>query len=299
MRDIRPATDADHAAITALLMAQFREHAIETGADRVGRVVTGTLGRSRRGRFLVATSEGRVVGLAALSFVWALEHGGKSAWLEELYVEPAERGKGIGTELLRAACRTVAEAGGQAVDLEVDAGHRRAARLYEREGFRPLERARWVLRLDPPAERPAATQDAERTGGCFCGAIRYRLSASPIDVSHCHCNNCRRTTGAPFVTWGTFPAAAFAFTAGTPAELRSTPQARRTFCSTCGTALTFTEDKRPHSVDVTAGSLDRPNALTPDEHIWTSRQLAWVHIDDDLSRHPEENPAEQDYDPSR
>ena len=39
------------------------------------------------------------------------------------------------------------------------------------------------------------------TGGCFCGAIRYEARGTPFDETNCHCSICRRTPGAPFVTW--------------------------------------------------------------------------------------------------
>src|SRR3989442_1661513 len=135
--------------------------------------------------------------------------------------------------------------GAGAVGWGVAAAPPRAARLYARGGFRPLARARWVRSLEPAAEPRAAAPPAEITGGCFCGAVRYRVSATTRDVSHCHCSICRRTTGAPFVTWATFPAATFAFTAGTPAELRATPRAVRQLCPACATALTFRETARP------------------------------------------------------
>jgi ribosomal protein S18 acetylase RimI-like enzyme len=95
-----------------------------------------------------------VVGVAYLSFVWALEHGGRAAWLEELYVVPWLRDQGIGTQLLHAVLEHAALQGCVAVDLEVDAGHTRAARLYAREGFLPLGRARWVKKLPKPTRSP-------------------------------------------------------------------------------------------------------------------------------------------------
>ena len=144
---VRPARRGDRDRLVALLVAQLREHRIRTPKARLARAVDGVLGDPQRGRLLVATIGGRPIGLAALSFIWPLEHGGRSAWLEELYVEPSQRGCGIGRALLRAACRVAARAGAAAVDLEVDAAHRRAARLYAREGFRPLPRARWVRRF--------------------------------------------------------------------------------------------------------------------------------------------------------
>src|SRR5262249_57724213 len=137
---------------------------------------------------------------------------------EELEVERAARGRGVGTRLLEAALRVAAEEGAVAVDLEVDIDHQRVAGLYARHGFHALPRARWVRSLEPIAV-PRPARAAEIAGGCFCGAIRYRVSAPPHDVTHCHCGICRRTTGAPFVTWSPIPSAAFAFTAGRPARL--------------------------------------------------------------------------------
>ena len=295
--DVRLATEAELEAVTVLLVAQLREHHVATPEAKLTAAIQGMLHHPERGRILVAIERGRPVGMAALSFVWPLEHAGRSAWLEELYVEPAARGRGLGTRLLHAALRIAAETGAVAVDLEVDADHQRAARLYAREGFRPLARARWVRSLEPAAEPRAAAPPAEITGGCFCGAVRYRVSATTRDVSHCHCSICRRTTGAPFVTWATFPAATFAFTAGTPAELRATPRAVRQLCAACGTALTFRETARPGSVDVTVGSMDHPDAMVPAAHIWTSSQLAWLNLGDDLPRHAGEDPGERDVEP--
>jgi GNAT superfamily N-acetyltransferase len=144
---IRPATMDDRDAVVALLLAQLREHAIDLPEAALARGVRGVLRHPGRGLILVAIAGRRPVGVAALSFVWPLEPGGRSVWLEELYVEPARRGRGIGRRLLRAACAAAAERGAVAVDLEVDAGHARAARLYAREGFSALPRARWVRRL--------------------------------------------------------------------------------------------------------------------------------------------------------
>jgi len=149
MAEIRQATPADREPLLRLLLAQLGEHDIDTPAVAIGTAVDGILRDPNRGRLLVATVGGTPVGVAALSFMWPIEHGGRSAWLEELYVEPPHRGHGIGRALLRAACDLAAACGAVAVDLEIDAGHQRAARLYEAEGFRPLPRARWVRRLKP------------------------------------------------------------------------------------------------------------------------------------------------------
>lgn len=294
---IRLADRDDLAPLGALLVTQLREHHVDLADAAIVAAAEGTLLRPQRGRFLLAIEAGRLVGFAALSFLWTLEHGGWAAWLDELYVVPERRGDGVGARLLAAAVDLARAIGAKAVDLEIEADHQRAAGLYRRHGFAPLTRSRWSLHLanpnpnPSPDPNPSTNTNTETTGGCFCGAVRYRITAPPIEVSHCHCGICRRTTGAPFVTWATVPAVAFTYTAGTPGVVRSTPTAERQFCSGCGTALTFREHARLDWVDVAVGSLDDPNAVRPDEHIWTTSQLGWLSVDDDLPRHPRQGPS--------
>ena len=82
-------------------------------------------------------------------------------------------------------------------------------------------------------------------GGCLCGAVRYRASGESDHPTLCHCNSCRRAAGAPVVAWTTFPPSRFEFTKGTPARYRSSPPVVRTFCSTCGTPLTYQHTSLP------------------------------------------------------
>lgn len=289
---LRTAGLADVPDVVALLGAQLDEHAIALSRPALAAAVDASLRRPAWNRILLASFRGTSVGVAVLAFNRTLEHGGRAAWLDELYVAPAHREGGIGRRLLRAALVCAADAGARAVDLEVDEAHRRAERLYAREGFRPIARARWsrslhqVSRADP---RPTSF-----TGGCFCGAIRYAVDGPALAVTHCHCGICRRTTGAPFVTWLTVSSAAFRLTAGAPAERRSTARGCRAFCAACGTALTFRGDGRPDALDVTVGSLDHPERVTPDHHEWTTSQLPWIHVDDDLPGDVEDRPPHTD-----
>jgi GNAT superfamily N-acetyltransferase len=144
---IRPATAADQEAIIHLLLTQLHEHGITIQATEIAAAVEGVLYRPERGSLFVAMMRGIVVGVAYLAFTWSLEHGGKTAWLEELYVVPEHRNEGSGQALLTAVCDHAVAQGCAAIDLEVDAAHQRAARLYAREGFRPLDRTRWVRLL--------------------------------------------------------------------------------------------------------------------------------------------------------
>lgn len=143
--EVRRATPADREAVTRLLRAQFEEHEIAT--DTLAPAVDGLLGVPARGAVLLAVEDGTAVGLAALLYLWTLEHGGPAAWLDELYVVPERRNAGIGGRLLDTALDAARAHGALAVDLEVDADHERAAHLYQRAGFRRHRRTRWVRPL--------------------------------------------------------------------------------------------------------------------------------------------------------
>ena len=141
--DIRLATPADRDGTVALLIAQMREHQIPTPAARLAAAFDHVLADAARGVILLAWESGRAIGVAALSYAFPIEVGDRTAWLEELYVEPAARERGVGTALLQMALDTAAAAGAVTVDLEVVAGHERADRLYARFGFRRLPRTHW------------------------------------------------------------------------------------------------------------------------------------------------------------
>ena len=283
--EVRIAAPADREAVVELLVAQLRDHQIATPAADVAHTVDALLARPRRARLLLALDGDRAVGVAALAFTRPIEHGGKAAWLEELYVVPEARQHGAGTRLLEAALEVARTEGVVAVDLEIERGHERVASLYARHGFRPLARQHWVKRFEPePAPVPPRPGVVE--GGCFCGAVRYEVRAVPREVSHCHCGMCRRVSGAAVVTWATYPSEAVRFVRGTPAELHSSPPVTRTFCGACGTPMTWCSREEPEWIDVTVGSMDAPEAMAPDDHIWAASRLRWLELDDDLPRLP-------------
>jgi len=125
--------------------------------------------------------------------------------------------------------------------------------------------------------------DVPLEGGCFCGAIRYRAAGMVWDISHCHCADCRRSSGAAFVSWASVGRGEFAWTRGVPGEYRYAGRTR-TFCPRCGTSLTFAEEGLAE-IDLTLASLDDPAFLTPTDHLWTEDQLPWVRLADGLPRH--------------
>jgi len=122
-------------------------------------------------------------------------------------------------------------------------------------------------------------------GGCFCGAIRYQASGQVFNATNCHCDICRRTTGAPCVAWFSIPAAGYRVVRGAPARFRSSDHATRTFCPICGTQLTFSDDGAQAEIDISTCSLDDPAAVPPLDHTFTGSQLPWLNLADPLPRY--------------
>jgi ribosomal protein S18 acetylase RimI-like enzyme len=130
-----------------LLVNQLAEHDIDASAERLAHLLEEATTDMSRGFLMLARDSGRVVGVAYVATVLSAEHCGPVAWLEELYVMPDCRHRGIGTALVTAVLERVQKAGIVAVDLEIDAGHNRVISLYQRLGFRRLERSRWVRKF--------------------------------------------------------------------------------------------------------------------------------------------------------
>lgn len=122
------------------------------------------------------------------------------------------------------------------------------------------------------------------TGGCLCGATRYEISADARYTSFCHCEDCRKASGAPLVAWTFFPAGSLAWSKGTPKMIRFAGR-ERTFCPECGSPLSFFDPDIPGEFEVTTCSLEHPESFPPKDHNWVIDQLPWMKTADHLPRH--------------
>ena len=127
-------------------------------------------------------------------------------------------------------------------------------------------------------------------GGGLCGARRYSILSAPEDAGYCHCRLCQRSSGAPVLAWATFPAGSFRYTQGTPGNFKSSAWGQREFCRDCGTQLLFRNTADNKTVDINMVTLDDPEQLDPEYHIWTESQLKWFDISDHLPRHKQDIP---------
>ena len=104
------------------------------------------------------------------------------------------------------------------------------------------------------------------TGGCLCGAVRYRLQPPLRSVVACHCGQCRRTSGN-YVSATAVPIDKFALSNDAGLKwYRSSEQARRGFCAECGSSLFWSADGRD-TITIMSGTIDGKTGLTTVAHI--------------------------------
>lgn len=131
-----------------------------------------------------------------------------------------------------------------------------------------------------------------RSGGCQCGAVRYEVSARPLQVYVCHCRECQRQSASAFGISVIVPAQTLRLTEGSPRIWSRPTDSGRTlecaFCPACGTRLWHQGRGAGKTVSIKGGSLDEPVDLREAVHIWTARALPGVVIPDGSVRFPGE-----------
>ena len=131
-------------------------------------------------------------------------------------------------------------------------------------------------------------------GSCLCQAVRYEISGSIGDASHCHCSQCRKGHGAAFASYGTVRAAEFRFTRGAEAvaSYQASPDATRTFCRLCGSNLQWCARAHPERLSVALGTLDDDPRLGVARHIFVASKAPWSVIGDGLPQFAEYPPGD-------
>ena len=119
------------------------------------------------------------------------------------------------------------------------------------------------------------------TGRCVCGGTQYTLRSRPLAVVDCHCIDCQKSAGAPYVVWGTMPRKDLVVTKGEPRKIAYANRIR-SFAACCGTHLFFEDSEDSDTIDVTIASLDDPAPFAPQKAIWLEDKLPWVVIDESL-----------------
>lgn len=127
---------------------------------------------------------------------------------------------------------------------------------------------------------------ADVTGGCLCGTIRVLCAGGVGDAGICHCEDCRRCTGAAYNVSVAVDRDRFTVTQGTARSFTSRADSgnelTRYFCGECGSPIYTASPAHPDRVFVKAGILDDPSVVRPTIQRWTVSSVPWSRIADAL-----------------
>jgi hypothetical protein len=112
------------------------------------------------------------------------------------------------------------------------------------------------------------------TGGCQCGAVRYRFKQKPKGAHICHCRMCQKAFGSYFAPLTSVPLDQFEVTRGALALFKSSDPVERGFYQDCGTPLTIYTIGDEH-IFVSIGSLDEPEKVAPEKQFGNEAKLTW------------------------
>ena len=123
------------------------------------------------------------------------------------------------------------------------------------------------------------------SGKCLCGRVSYKVSVDPNFILNCHCEDCRRSTGAVFGT-NVFVAEDKVQITGELSSYTHTADSGNTmtkrFCPKCGTLLFGNSSGRQNSVSIRAGTIDQFDLIEPQMNVFVAKKIKSTPIDDSL-----------------
>jgi hypothetical protein len=123
-------------------------------------------------------------------------------------------------------------------------------------------------------------EQTAHTGGCLCGAVRYRIKGELRGVIACHCSQCRRTSGHHAAMTAASSANIEIMASDRLLWYKSSDSAERGFCGRCGGNLFWKQAGRD-AISITAGTLDSPTGLAVERHIFVADKSDYYAINDD------------------
>jgi hypothetical protein len=111
------------------------------------------------------------------------------------------------------------------------------------------------------------------TGGCQCGAVRFRIEGALGRASICHCRMCQKAFGAFYAPLVSVEKTKLSWTRGEPSHFQSSDVVRRGFCQACGTPMTY---EAPDGMALAIGAFDDPSAIAPTVQFGTEAKIAYV-----------------------
>ena len=118
-------------------------------------------------------------------------------------------------------------------------------------------------------------------GSCLCGKVTYQVNGELRDVIACHCHQCRKQSGHYYAATNVADAELEINGNENLTWYQASPDARRGFCTTCGSAL-FWKHNADEFTSILAGSLDNDVNVKLTGHIFVADKGTYYDISDDL-----------------
>lgn len=115
-----------------------------------------------------------------------------------------------------------------------------------------------------------------RQGGCLCGKARYEIDLEGHETGNCHCTDCQKNAGAPFMTFTLVPIDQFRWISKPDGKFMASETAVRRFCRECGTSIQWEPVEARDYANVSTATLDDPYGLPAEYEIYTRSRMAGV-----------------------
>ena len=126
--------------------------------------------------------------------------------------------------------------------------------------------------------RKLPVMDDQFEGGCLCRAVRFVATGRPKWVTWCHCQSCRKHSGAPISVFAAFERDAYVVTKGEIAKFSLSPDVQRGFRISCRSTLTCESERLPTETHFHFGAFDQAARLQPTRHIFPEERLRWLQL---------------------
>ncbi|HWA42133.1 MAG TPA: GFA family protein [Hypericibacter adhaerens] len=128
-----------------------------------------------------------------------------------------------------------------------------------------------------------------RTASCSCGQLSITVQGEPAQVLVCHCFECQKQSGGPFLSWSYWPKSAVVATAGKISRYRRIADSGRAvdnyFCPECGSTVYGDSPDIPDEVSICVGSFADPGFPPPRGAVWARDRHGWLSWPADLPEH--------------
>lgn len=144
---LRRATVEDRQCVLDFLIDFYSESGFELDTVKAASAIGNLIGNEHYGHLYVIKLDGEAIGYTALTFGFSLEFDGRDGIIDDLYIAPDYRDRGVGSQVVDLILDAARKEGLNAVHLEVEKENMRAKKVYFRAGFKDYERHLLTCRI--------------------------------------------------------------------------------------------------------------------------------------------------------